>query len=408
MRARLGVLGAALAAAAYLVAGAGGAAAPSPSPTARPQPHRSPLPLAAALRKNLVAYLAERGRPEHVSVLSVSVSRGTAARLVTATASVATFGSTGTITPKSLFQIGSNTKSFTSAAILQLEAEGKLSLDQTVGKWLPQYPQWRAITIRRLLNMTSGIPSYDNEQTFQRAYAAAPHRRFTTAQLCAYVARVPLRHGYYYSNTAYLLAQLIVERASGHSYAYELRHRFFAPLGLSDTYYDGDVSPAPVVARTVPGYFANTDDDARGLAPLLDRNVRAFSLSWAQGAGAIVSTPSDLVRWVRALYRGSLLPRRQGKELREIVSTITGEPIAATSPGDSRGFGLGVGQMQMEPIGRFWFYQGTTFGYRVLYVYVPDGDLVFAVGANSLPPDGQDQIGKLMATIYRTIQRYGQ
>jgi len=408
MRAKLRAFGVVAIASFAVLFAAGAAAPPSASPTPHPRPHRSPTPsLATALRNDLVAYLVERRKAEHISTLSVSVSRGAGASPVTATASVPNFGPTGTVTPKSLFQIGSNTKSFTSAAILQLEAEGKLRLDQTVGKWLPQYPQWRTITIRRLLNMTSGIPTYDNEQTFQRAYAASPHRRYTPEQLLAYVAHVPLVHGYYYSNSAYLLAQLIVERASGHSYAYELHHRLFAPLGLDDTYYNTDVSPAPVLARTVPGYFANTDEDTRGLRPLLNRNVRGFSLSWAQGAGGIVSTPSDLIRWVRALYRGPVLATEQRKELQQIVSMNTGHPIAATSAGDPRGFGLGVGQMRMEPIGRFWFYQGTTFGYRVLYMYAPESDLVFALGANSQPSDGQDQIGKLMATIYRTIRHYG-
>ena len=408
MRNALGRIGAALLVTCALAPLSGPAAEPSPSPTthARARPTERPS-LAAALRKDLEAYLAARSAPEHISVLSVSVSRGSQVGLVTATASVAAFGQSVTMTPASLFQIGSNTKSFTAAAILQLEAERKVTLEQTVGKWLPQYPLWKSITIRRLLDMTSGIPTYDDTAAWMRDMSQDPYRYISPRALIAYVSGSRSLHtGYYYSNTAYILSQLIIEKASGHSYAYELQSRFFKPLGLANTYYSSDVYPQAIRARTVPGYFANTSAENAGLRPLLGRDVRNFSVSWAQGAGAIVSTPSDLVRWVRALYRGSVLAQRQRQELLSIVSTKSGKPIAITSPDDPRGFGLGVVQMTKDPLGRFWFYEGETLGYRVVYAYLPKKDLVFAVGANSAPTGSEDQVGQLMVAVYKTIESY--
>jgi len=129
-----------------------------------------------------------------------------------------------------LFQIGSNTKAFTAVTLLQLEADGKLRMDDRIGRWFPQYPAWRNITIRQLLNMTSGIPTYDAVPAMWKPYVADPYRFYSTADLIAYV--YPKRqfapsHGWLYSNTAYLLSEMIIEAVTKHDYAVELRHRFF-------------------------------------------------------------------------------------------------------------------------------------------------------------------------------------
>lgn len=380
---------------------------PSPSPTPHPRPRASARPsLAAALRRDLVEYLNARSKSEHISVLSLSVSRSPSAPLITTTASLSVFGTSNTVTADSLFQIGSNTKAFTAAAMLQLEAEKKLTIDQTVGRWLPQYPQWKTITIRRLLDMTSGIATYDDTQTFQRAFATDPYRDFSPQELIAYVASAPLHRGFYYSNTAYLLAQLIIERASGASYGDQLRRRFFGTLGLHHTYFDANIYAAAIRERTVPGFYVNVGAENRGLKPLYGKNVRDWSLSWAQGAGGIVASPSDVVRWVRALFEGPVLQAAQRKELLKINSTKTAKPIGVTTTNDPGGFGLGVVQVLQPPIGRFWFYKGETFGYRLAYAYVPKADLIYAVGANSAPPGNEDHIGQLMTAVYNTLQSY--
>lgn len=126
------------------------------------------------------------------------------------------------LTPNSLFQIGSNTKSFTAALILKLEAEGKLNIDQTVGDWLPQYAAWHSITIRELLNMTSHIPSYDATVAIVKKQLNLDYQ-FTPYQLIAAVnpedcIYLPPITGWSYTNTGYFLAGLIIEEASGMSY----------------------------------------------------------------------------------------------------------------------------------------------------------------------------------------------
>jgi len=199
----------------------------------------------------------------------------------------------------------------TAVTLLQLEAAGTLNISQILGRWLPEYPSWKQVTIRRLLNMTSGIPDYDDAPFFLTAVASRPNRLWTPAQLIAFVDPVyghalPPTRGWSYSNTNYLLAQLIIERATGHSYADEITKRFLAGnLGLRETYYQADTYPKSVTSRMVSGYFFNSSRGLEALRPLLGRDVKDGSLSWAQEAGGMVSTLEDLTHWARALYRAT-------------------------------------------------------------------------------------------------------
>jgi D-alanyl-D-alanine carboxypeptidase len=367
--------------------------------------------LRSGLRSDLSQYLAKRAKAEHISAVSLSVSLPGSASNIDVAVGRSRYGGLGAvITPDTLYQIGSVTKSFTAGAILQLESEGTLSIDQTVGKWLPQYPAWSHITIRRLLNMTSDIPTYDDVPSMLEAYAASPTRDWTPQQLVAvvYPKLVP-KAGWLYSNTAYILAQMIVERATGNSYASEIRRRFLnnPALGLTSTYYDPHLSPPAITARMTSGYFFNTDADNAALAPLLGKDMRPFSLSWAQGAGAIVSTPADVTRWCRALYEGAVLSAKQRREMMTLVSQTSGKPIAITTPQGPRGFGLGVGEMLIPKMGRIWFYEGMTLGYRMTYVYLPKRNVVFAVGLNSQPNKTEDHVGRLMMAVYNRLHAAG-
>ncbi len=369
--------------------------------------------LRTSLQRDLDQYLSTRAKIEHISAISLSISlHGQPANIDVTAGRTQYGGGGGPVTPAMLWQIGSNTKAFTAATILQLEAEGKLTIAQTVGHWLPQYPAWRNVTIHRLLDMTSGIPGYDLVPAMLADYAKNPKRNFTAPELIAYVypgspGAPPPTTGYSYSNTNYLLAELIIERATGHSYASEIERRFFTRLGLNDTYYSGTQYPQDVLDRMVWGYFFSHDADNAGLAPLLGADVHDDSVSWMKAAGAIVSTPTDLTRWARALYTGPILAPKQRAELFTLVSTKNGKPIAKTSVSETRGFGLGVAQLTMPQIGTVWFYEGETLGYRMFHVYFPRQDAVIAFGLNSQPDSKEDQGGKLMLSIYKTLHAAG-
>lgn len=358
-------------------------------------PAAQPAQVQSTLRGILRTYVRERGSVERITAASVSINQGPNTPLI-----VAAVGAT----PSNLFQIGSNTKSFTATLALQLEAEGKLNLDVGIGRWLPQYPAWKNIPIRKLLDMTGGLPTYDNEPAFQRSYARDPHHYFTPAELIAFVyPRAGLR-GWNYSNTGYVLTQLVLERVTGKSYAELLRTRIFGPLRLRDSYFDVHALPSAAYSREVSGYFFSNDADNLGLKPLYNTDVKPYSLSWTQAAGGIVSTPSDVTRWVRALDAGTLVPPKQHAEMQTMVSMKTGKPIAATTPSDPRGFGLGVGEALMPKIGRVWFYEGETLGYRVVQVRLPISRAVVVVALNSQPNAKDDKIGDLVTKIVEALK----
>jgi D-alanyl-D-alanine carboxypeptidase len=372
------------------------------APAAAADPVAPTPDLAADLRADLEQYLQERGAAEHVSAAALSVSLPDQLESVDVSAGTTAFGGSVPVSPETLWQVGSNTKAFTSVLLLQLEAEGRLSIDDPVGRWLPQYPQWADVPIRRLLDMTSGIPTYDDQPAFLTDYAADPLRDFSAEELVDYAVGAPATSGYSYSNTNYVLAEMIVEEVTGTSYANQLSARLLVPLGLRDTYYRSHLYPPGIADRMPAGYYFRTSDPE--WSPLVGRDVSRNSLSWARGAGAVVSTPADMSLWTRLLYDGWLLPPQQQAELLSLVSTATGEPIEGTTTDDPRGFGLGVAQMT-DDLGTFWFYEGETLGFRFLQAYFPESGLIIAIGLNSRPDE--DRSGALATAVYGTLVAHG-
>jgi D-alanyl-D-alanine carboxypeptidase len=354
------------------------------------------------LRDDLDTYLRLRGQAEHVSAAVLSVNVRGRGHTIDVAAGTTQFGGSQPVAANSLVQIGSNTKAFTAVVMLQLEAENRLSIDDTLGRWLPQYPRWRAVTIRSLFNMTSGISTYDAEPAFMKDYAADPSAFFSPERLVSYVKNEPRKHGYNYSNTNYVLAEMIIKKVARDTYAHQLYRRILQPLNLRDLYYREHLYPPRVTSREPAGYFFL--DQAPPLAPLLGHDLSRDSLSWGRSAGGIVGTLSEMTVWDRALYTGRLLPARQQAELLSLISTRTGKPIQRSSPQES-GFGLGVQQATNDKFGIHWAYKGGTFGFRTLHVYLPATGLVIAVSLNSFPSD--DQIGALMISLYDTLAAHG-
>jgi D-alanyl-D-alanine carboxypeptidase len=150
------------------------------------------------------------------------------------------------------------------------------------------------------------------------------------------------------------------------------------------------------------GYYARTTEP--GMSALVGRDVSRDTLSWARGAGGILSTTADMTLWERALYSGWLVPPQQQAELTSLVSTATGAPIEGTTAEDPRGFGLGVAQVT-DDLGTFWFYEGQTLGFRFLHAYFPDSGVIAAMVLNSSPDE--DRIGDLATAVHDTLRVHG-
>jgi len=358
-------------------------------------------------------YLDERRDAEGISGVAAFVSLGDPGPNIELFAGTTARDGGTPVDGNTLFQIGSNTKAFTGALILALEAEGKLSLDDRLGDWLPLYPAWKDVTIRRLLNMTSGIPTYSENPAFSHLTGLAPQRHFTPDDLIDYAypsqrTDLPANEGWFYSNTNYILAGMIAEKAAGMPYGKALKQRLFEPAGLADTHYRPMAYPERILRRMASGYFENPacelyapDCEESGLAPLLGRDVKADDVSWAGAAGGIVATPRDLAHWIRALFAGRVLPEPQLQDLLSLVSTETGEPIQQASAEDPRGFSLGLVQVYHADMGVFWFYEGETLGYRMAFLFWPERDLLVAGAANSQPKGEDDKLVDMLAALAR-------
>jgi D-alanyl-D-alanine carboxypeptidase len=393
----------ALSAAAIVFAFSAGCAGPAPKTSAAANSQ-----LVSALQDELAAYLQTRGAKEHLSSLSLALSYGEGQPTITVTSGTTTFGGSTPVTPSSLYQIGSNTKAFTAVAVLQLEAQGKLSIDAPIGKYLPQYPAYAKLTLRQLLNMTSGLESYDNLPSWETSYASHPMAYVPADALIRkiypQIKFSPPGSQYHYSNTGYLVAQEVVAKLSdSRSFAAEIA-RIVRSVGLKHTFYTSHLYPPDVARNVVAGYYEQADP---GLQPLRGKDVSGYSLSWAQGAGSMVSTPADLIAWARALYAGTtLLPAKQKSELISLVSMKTAKPLAEPTAADPSGFGLGVTKRYDSKLGTFWFYQGETLGFRASHLYFPDSGLVVAVFANSRPVEAESHMQQLFAQLYPTIEKY--
>ena len=373
--------------------------------------------LKASLKAELDSYLSARRKPEGISAISAFVSQGAGSPSFSVVTGTTSRAGGVPIDDRTLFQIGSNTKAFTAALLLKEEAAHHLAIEQTVGRWLPQYSAWRDASIRRLLNMTARIPTYSEAPAFQRAQAADRFRHYTMPQLIAHAYPSATVHlptptdPWFYSNTNYILAGLIAEKVAGVSYAAQLERRIFRPLRLEDTFYSAGPLPEAVIRRMASGYF---EDRACGLyepncrrttlAPLLGLDLHTADLTWAAAAGGIVSTPRDLAKWVRGLFGGRVVPPAQLKEMLSTVSDETGKPQRVPTPTDPRGFGLGLGRLLAPGIPKpFWYYEGETLGYRAVFAFFVEDDLVLTAMTNSQPPAGADKIGDLITAMYQTV-----
>lgn len=208
------------------------------------------------------------------------------------------------------YRIASVTKAFVSVVILQLEAEGTLDIDDSVEKYVPGLvPNGGAITLRELMNHTSGLFDYTEDQSFFNAALSNPSRSWTPRELLAYAFAHPANFApgtnYRYSNTNYILLGLVSEVVTGKPLGQSLQERIFTRLGLSSTSFPLTIELTP---DFVHGYVRLVPGPLTDATPVLNP-------SWAWAAGGIVSNARDVTTFYRGLLTGKLLPAVQLDEM---------------------------------------------------------------------------------------------
>lgn len=281
-------------------------------------------------------------------------------------------------------RIGSVTKTFTVTALLQLVGQGKVALDDPIGKYVPGIVNGDTITLRQLASMTSGLEGYTQSPAFYDVFIDDPHRAWTPQELVSAVAGAPVLYppgdGYNYSNTNAVLIGLVVEQVSGQSLPRYVEQHLLKPLRLKDTTFPTDAAfPSP----HAQGYTDKTPD--RKIANATDWNP-----SWGWAAGAMISTAHDMRIWTEHLISGKrLLPPRVQRERLASVKT-TRATLAA--------YGLGLFNRDG------WIgHNGTLPGYQTLAVYRPASRTTVVVLTNTdIAYKGQDTstvIGQAITSI---------
>ena len=330
--------------------------------------------LATRVDSLVKAYLAET----HAPGLSVAVIRGRDT-LMMAGFGLADRAKGKAATPATIYEIGSITKQFTSASIMRLVDQHKLSIDDELSKYLPRIPlHGHRVTIRHLLTHTSGIHSYTEVPAWQ------PHwsEDLTPDSIMGFVAKDTFDFApgtrYKYDNSGYVLLGMVIEKVSGQTYAKFLENEIFKPLKLTHTSYCPSHPTDPAFAA---GYSKNGD----GVKP-----ATYLSLTQPFAAGALCSTVGDLVMWERALTSGKVVSPESFALMSTAATLNDGKKI-------NYGFGLVPGEMSGHA---FISHSGGIPGFATMEYYFPADTLAVVVFTNYDSASPNVLAGNIARVVY--------
>jgi D-alanyl-D-alanine carboxypeptidase len=267
------------------------------------------------------------------------------------------------------FRIASISKTFLAVAILKQVAANRIGLDERVSRWLPRMFAGSQITVRQLLNHTSGLFDYADDESWWSQVKANPTRVWNPEDLFAIsAAHGPYfapGEGWHYSNTNYLALAMLLEAVTGRAHGEVIREAILRPLHLHDTAFPAGTD---IPGRHAHGYT----DDGSGL-----RDTTAMSPSLAWGSGEIVSTVTDVQRFFEALLEGRLLP---GDLLAQMETTVP--------TGDGSEYGLGLARVPQSCGVVTYGHTGGILGFSSDAEQTVDGrrELVVFANTDSIPP----------------------
>jgi len=275
---------------------------------------------------------------------------------------------------QTIFQLGSITKQFTSAVILKLQEEKKLSVSDKLSKYFPGYPKGDSITIEQLLTHTSGIYSYTNDPNFMANEVTKPANR---EMMMALFRDKPFDFspgtGWNYSNSGYSLLGYIIEAVTKKPYEQAVRKYIFTPLGMTHSGFDFTNLKAKEKAT---GYF-KLDDKESVAAPIVDSSV-------SYSAGAIYSTTGDLYLWHKALEKNNILSKAQQEK-------------AYTPVKNKYGYGWGIDSIEGK---RKVSHGGGIHGFTTNISRVPEDDICIVLLSNASDPTLGEITKSIFAILY--------
>ncbi|WP_405997375.1 serine hydrolase domain-containing protein [Streptomyces sp. NBC_00829] len=357
---------------------------------------------------------ADGGLQADVDAVAATGPVGVLARVTTphgthtARAGTAVLGTALPVPWQSQMRIGSTTKAFTATVALQLVGEGLLSLDDTVERWLPGLitgngNDGRAITIRHLLQHTSGLYDYPADAAgvpqlrTAEAFRTNRFRTYSAAELIAIALRhppdFPPGTAFNYSTTGYQVISLIIEKVTGESWEQHVTRRIIRPHGLRGTTAPGT---DPLIHGPHPSGYRPFPDEPR----LVDVTVCNQTLGGA--GGALVGTLADVNSFFAALQRGDLLRPAEQAEMHRTVPTAG--DVAEAWPGSRYGLGL---MWTPSPDGGYWGHHGDTFGFHTRAATTPDGRRGFTLVWTGPGDEATDAAANTLATHALTAERSG-
>ncbi len=350
--------------------------APVVTPLPRIDPPKATIAMDAALDGRLQRLLKRYGLP------------GVSAAIVFAdgsswigTAGLADVAARRPVTSETQFAVASVSKTFTAALVLGLVEDGRLGLDSSVASFLPGLHLDPAITVRQLLDHTSGLRDYFFNPSIDAALLKNPSRVWTPKDALRYLGKPYGKPGksWHYSNTNYLLLGMLAEAVGGAPVADQLERRFFTPLGLDHTTFQAVDPPVGPIAH---GYRFTGADPALPAIDLSDgTDVVPFTsvVTAAGAAGSIATTADDLAHWARDLYGGrALRPAALAMMLGDIDRTAKYKPAI--------GYGLGVQSIEVEGHPTLG-HSGRLLGFRAVVRWLPDEGIAIAVLTNQSRTD---------------------
>lgn len=282
------------------------------------------------------------------------------------------------VTSDTLFKVGSITKTFTAMIIMKLTDEKKLNLNDNLSKWFPQYPRWKEITVKNLLNHTSGIYNYTfNDNDAWKELKKNPNKTWKMIELVDLAYRYPDNFhpgdAVKYSNTDYVLLGLIIEKIT-HQPVKQVFDQYFKELNLKNTYLLTHGYSKKILDKMAHGY---DNEDTLGI----HKDVTEFNTALGLTDGAIISTPNDITNWLYQFFMGRIVSNKSLDVMMSLISPDNAKPLTqkiclikeelSKKHWKEIGLGLGMGLVYFRDYGFAWTHSGGIPGYESLYTYNP-------------------------------------